>query len=140
MWLLNPDSGESRRLSLGETFQDAVLVAANSNVAESQLGDQWFRGAVGCRPRRDGSYTPSAGRVLDMLPWYQERSISGESVGYGSTSFQDSIFGGSRSVPSTPSSAPMSQASARVSPSMSSENSPERSSPVLPARCHLGFR
>ena len=48
-WLLNPASGESRRVAVGETFQELVLVAANGNVAEFQLGDQRFRIAVGSR-------------------------------------------------------------------------------------------
>jgi len=48
-WLLNPGSGESRRLALGDAFQEAVLVAANGNVAEFQLGDERFRVAVGSR-------------------------------------------------------------------------------------------
>ncbi|MHC4082176.1 MAG: hypothetical protein ACYS15_15325 [Planctomycetota bacterium] len=48
-WLLNPESGESRRLALGESFQEVVLVAANGNVAEFQLGSERFRVAVGSR-------------------------------------------------------------------------------------------
>ncbi|MHC4969159.1 MAG: hypothetical protein ACYTF4_11140 [Planctomycetota bacterium] len=48
-WLLNPGSGESRRLALGDAIQEAVLVAANGNVAEFRLGDERFRVAVGSR-------------------------------------------------------------------------------------------
>jgi hypothetical protein len=48
-WLLNPDSGESRRLALGEALAEAVLVAADGDVAEFQLGDVRFRVAVGSR-------------------------------------------------------------------------------------------
>jgi hypothetical protein len=48
-WLLNPGSGETRRLAVGETFQEATLLAANGNVAEFQLGDQRYRIAVGSR-------------------------------------------------------------------------------------------
>jgi hypothetical protein len=48
-WLLNPGSGESRRLALGDAFQEAVLVSANGDVAEFQLGDERFRVAVGNR-------------------------------------------------------------------------------------------
>jgi hypothetical protein len=54
-WLLNPGSGETRRLAVGETFQEATLLAANGNVAEFQLGDERFRVPVG-------------GRLTDRLP------------------------------------------------------------------------
>jgi len=48
-WLLNPDSGGTRRLAVGETFQEVILLAANGNVAEFQLGNERFRIAVGSR-------------------------------------------------------------------------------------------
>jgi hypothetical protein len=48
-WLLNPDSHASRRLVVGESIQEATLLAANGNVAEFQLGDERFRIAVGSR-------------------------------------------------------------------------------------------
>jgi hypothetical protein len=48
-WLLRPDSGETRRLVPGDTFEGLVLVAGDGNVAEFQLGNKRFRVAVGSR-------------------------------------------------------------------------------------------
>ncbi|MHC4217411.1 MAG: hypothetical protein ACYSU7_03040 [Planctomycetota bacterium] len=47
VWLLNPASGESRRVAVGDSFQELVLVAANGDVAEFQMGEQRFGIAVG---------------------------------------------------------------------------------------------
>lgn len=49
VWLLNRDSGESRRLAVGETLQELVLVAATGEVAEFRLNDEHFTVSVGHR-------------------------------------------------------------------------------------------
>ena len=49
VWLLNADSGESRRLGVGETFQGLVLVGAAGEVAEFRLGETRFSVTIGQR-------------------------------------------------------------------------------------------
>jgi hypothetical protein len=49
VWLLNRGSGETRRLAVGETFQELVLEAADGDVAEFRRGDERVRVAVGSR-------------------------------------------------------------------------------------------
>ena len=49
VWLLNADSGESRRLEVGETFQGLVLVGAAGEVAEFRLGETRFSVTIGQR-------------------------------------------------------------------------------------------
>lgn len=49
VWLLRADSGESRRLGVGETFQGLVLVGASGEVAEFRLGETRFSVTIGQR-------------------------------------------------------------------------------------------
>ncbi len=49
VWLLKADSGESRRLGVGETFQGLVLVGASGEVAEFRLGETRFSVSIGQR-------------------------------------------------------------------------------------------
>ncbi|MCH8006798.1 MAG: hypothetical protein IH888_11310 [Planctomycetes bacterium] len=49
VWLLKADSGESRRLGVGETFQGLVLVGAAGEVAEFRLGETRFSVTIGQR-------------------------------------------------------------------------------------------
>ena len=49
VWLLNRNSGESRRLAVGETLQELVLVAATGEVAEFRLNDEHFTVSIGHR-------------------------------------------------------------------------------------------
>ncbi len=54
VWLLKADSGESRRLGVGETFQGLVLVGAAGEVAEFRLGETRFSVTLGQRPAPPG--------------------------------------------------------------------------------------
>lgn len=47
IWLLNQQTRESRILRVGESLQDAVLVAASGDAAEFRMGDERFTIAVG---------------------------------------------------------------------------------------------
>ena len=47
IWLLNHQTHESRRLGVGESLQDAVLVTTNGEAAEFRIGQQRFLVAVG---------------------------------------------------------------------------------------------
>lgn len=47
IWLLNHQTHESRRLGVGESLQDAVLVSTNGEAAEFRIGQQRFMVAVG---------------------------------------------------------------------------------------------
>ena len=49
VWLLKAESGESRRMGVGETFQGLVLVRASGEVAEFRLGERRFSVAIGQR-------------------------------------------------------------------------------------------
>ena len=47
VWLLNPGSGESRRLAVGESLHEVMLVAAAGEAAEFRLHEERFTVAVG---------------------------------------------------------------------------------------------
>ncbi|MHC4448256.1 MAG: hypothetical protein ACYSXF_10830, partial [Planctomycetota bacterium] len=47
IWLLNPKSGESRRLAVGESLHELVLAAAEGDRAEFQIAQERFSVAVG---------------------------------------------------------------------------------------------
>ncbi len=49
VWLLNPQTGESRRLAVGETLRDLVLVGAVGETAEFRRDQQRFTVSVGQR-------------------------------------------------------------------------------------------
>ncbi len=49
VWLLNPQTGESRRLTVGETLRDLVLVGAVGETAEFRRDQQRFTVSVGQR-------------------------------------------------------------------------------------------
>jgi hypothetical protein len=49
VWLLNPASGETRRLAVGETFMDVTLLEADGSAAEFQDGAERFRIVIGGR-------------------------------------------------------------------------------------------
>ncbi len=56
VWLLNPGSGESRRLAVGESLHEVMLVAAAGEAAEFRLHEERFTVAVG--QSLGASYTP----------------------------------------------------------------------------------
>ncbi len=49
VWLLNPQTGESRRLAVGETLRDLVLVGAVGETAEFRRDQQRFTVSIGQR-------------------------------------------------------------------------------------------
>ena len=49
VWLRNPQTGESQRLSVGETFEDLLLVGAAGEKAEFKLKDKHFTVSIGRR-------------------------------------------------------------------------------------------
>ncbi|MFB3138803.1 MAG: hypothetical protein ACE10B_06255, partial [Phycisphaerales bacterium] len=49
VWLLNPQTGESRRLAVGETLRELVLVGAVGETAEFRRDQQRFTVSVGQR-------------------------------------------------------------------------------------------
>ncbi len=52
VWLLNRESGESRRLAVGDALENMMLTAARGDAAEFRLGETRFRVVVG-RPLSD---------------------------------------------------------------------------------------
>lgn len=56
VWLLNQQTRESKRLTLGQSLHEAILVAAMTDAAEFQIGDQRFLVALG---KTVGDRTPA---------------------------------------------------------------------------------
>jgi hypothetical protein len=60
-WLLEAASGRSRRMLVGQTFEQLLLVGAVGETAEFQLGDERFRVHVG---RRLSERDPAGSRTV----------------------------------------------------------------------------